>query len=148
MLWVLAGVAIVSLVIFAQIDDWSRDWTTNVAATDEAAGNLRPLTLDLPLDQAADRLRRVVGSLPRWQAVAWPSEPPTPDAALEVALVRTTPLLRFKDDVQVRMVASPDGRSTTVHIRSQSRIGRGDLGQNPRNIRELLDRLAAGHLVP
>ncbi len=50
--------------------------------------------------------------------------------------VRTTPLFRFRDDVTVRVHADGDG--TRAEVTSASRIGKGDLGQNPRNIKELL----------
>lgn len=142
MLWVLAGVAIVALFVFAQIDDWRRDLRTNVAATDGTTDDLRPLTLGMPRDQALEKLRQAVQALPRWQEVAPPAGDPEP-AVTRIHLVRTTPILRFKDDIHVRLVASDDGLATTVHVRSQSRIGRGDLGQNPRNIRELLGKLEA-----
>jgi uncharacterized protein (DUF1499 family) len=50
--------------------------------------------------------------------------------------VRTTPLMRYKDDIRVRIVPAASG--SRVSAESRSRIGRGDLGQNPRNLRELL----------
>jgi uncharacterized protein (DUF1499 family) len=144
MLWVLAGSAVggaaVTLFIFSHIDDWSRDLTTNTASTDEASDDLKPLTLHMPIGQALDKLRRTVDELDRWEESPSSTEnvPATTD---DIHLVRTTPLLRFKDDVYVRLQPSDDGQSTTFHVRSQSRVGRGDLGQNPRNIRELLQRL-------
>ena len=50
-----------------------------------------------------------------------------------------TPLLRFKDDVVIRLEATRGG--TEIHIRSSSRIGRGDLGANTRHILDLLEML-------
>lgn len=55
--------------------------------------------------------------------------------------VRATSVLRFEDDVTV--TAEPgDGRSR-LKLTSASRIGKTDLGQNPRNLRELLAALDA-----
>lgn len=54
----------------------------------------------------------------------------------------TTQLLRFTDDVQIELRVAACG--TELHIRSASRIGRGDFGANARHIMELhatLDRL-------
>jgi uncharacterized protein (DUF1499 family) len=43
------------------------------------------------------------------------------------------------DDVHVRLIA--DGVNTRVEAKSQSRVGVGDLGQNPRNLRQLTNAL-------
>ena len=50
--------------------------------------------------------------------------------------VRKTRLFRFRDDVTARVYPDPDG--ARLDITSASRLGKGDLGQNPRNIEELL----------
>ena len=47
-----------------------------------------------------------------------------------------TRLLRFVDDVVVRVTPEPPG--TRVDIRSRSRVGLGDLGTNARRIRRIL----------
>jgi uncharacterized protein (DUF1499 family) len=50
--------------------------------------------------------------------------------------------VRFKDDVVIRIV--PDGTGqTVVDVRSKSRIGRGDMGQNAKRVREFLAALRA-----
>jgi uncharacterized protein (DUF1499 family) len=81
---------------------------------------------------APDRLLaafiRAVETLPRWSA--------GPSGEGEVRAVRTTRLLRFRDDVKVRVFA--EGAGAGAELTSNSRIGKGDLGQNPRNIKELL----------
>lgn len=86
---------------------------------------------------AEQALRR----LPRWTLVTRDSE----NDALE-AEVRT-PILSFTDDVTVYLFSLGHGQ-TRVTIRSRSRLGRGDWGQNAAHIRELQsamdDRLNAG----
>jgi uncharacterized protein (DUF1499 family) len=62
------------------------------------------------------------------------------DESIWVAdLVRTTRLFRFQDDVSLTIVRSD--HSTGITAMSRSRVGVGDLGQNPRNIREILNAL-------
>ena len=50
--------------------------------------------------------------------------------------VRETRLFRFADDVTARVAPYPDG--ARLELTSASRLGKGDLGQNPRNLTELL----------
>ena len=73
-------------------------------------------------------VRRAVGRLPRWRLEA--------SEGGEVRAVRTTRLLRFRDDVTARVTPAPDG--ARLELTSASRVGKGDLGQNPRNIEELV----------
>lgn len=53
--------------------------------------------------------------------------------------IRTTRFFGFEDDVTVRVAAHEGG--ARAEVVSASRAGRSDLGQNPRNLRELLDAL-------
>ena len=55
--------------------------------------------------------------------------------------MHTTLVWRFEDDVTVK-VTREAGR-TRVSVRSKSRLGRADFGQNARNVRELLAALDA-----
>lgn len=143
MLWVLAGVAIVTIFIFSHVDDWSRDLTTNTAWTDDASQTLQPLRVAKSPELVKADLLRVIESMSNWQ-VADGGEVGSVanDDAIKVHLVRTTTIMRFKDDIWVTLLQGDSEGSTVVQVRSQSRLGRGDLGQNPRNIRELLERLA------
>ncbi len=83
---------------------------------------------DVP--QAAAAAEQALGRLARWKLIHHDSE----NDALE-AEVRTR-IGPFTDDVTVYFF--PLGRGQTrVTIRSRSRLGRGDLGQNAHHIREL-----------
>lgn len=53
----------------------------------------------------------------------------------------TTAVLRFQDDVVVRLRA--EGAGTRVDVRSKSRMGKGDLGANARRVVAYLDALRA-----
>jgi uncharacterized protein (DUF1499 family) len=57
----------------------------------------------------------------------------------EVHYVASTLVLRLKDDVNVRI--RREGGKTKVTVRSKSRMGTMDFGQNARNVRELLGEL-------
>lgn len=50
-----------------------------------------------------------------------------------------TSLLKFKDDVDIHLNLASCG--TELHIRSSSRVGRGDLGANTRHILDLMTTL-------
>jgi len=143
MLWVLAGVAIVTIFIFSHVDDWSRDLTTNTAWTDEASQTLKPLRVAKSPELVKADLLRVVDSMSNWRVADGGEDSSVVDGgALKVHLVRTTTIMRFKDDIWVTLMPGDSEGATVVQVRSQSRLGRGDLGQNPRNIRELLGRLS------
>jgi uncharacterized protein (DUF1499 family) len=58
-----------------------------------------------------------------------------------VSAVHETRVFRFKDDVTVTIRRK--GGKTVVSVRSKSRIGEWDFGQNARNIRDLFQALDA-----
>lgn len=60
---------------------------------------------------------------------------PVRDGIIEA--VARTPILGFRDDVVVRVRATPDG--ARIDVRSASRYGRHDLGTNAKRVRELID---------
>jgi len=60
---------------------------------------------------------------------------------LRIEATATTLLYGFKDDVVVR-IAESNG-ATRVDVRSKSRVGRSDLGENAKRIRKFLARLGA-----
>jgi uncharacterized protein (DUF1499 family) len=108
--------------------------TRNWADTDEP-GNPGPVPPELPLPppEALARVEAAVRGLPRWQVEGVDREGGV------VRATRRTRLWRFVDDVTVRLEATAGG--TRVHARSQSRVGKGDFGQNRRNLRELFRAL-------
>ena len=127
-----------AFILFAcQIDDWSRDLTTNFAETSVDATDplMRPLQLSATTEEVQDAIQSFVGRNGNWDA----GEPVVESEAVRVPLTRSTRVFRFVDDVEVRIQTTAEG--TEVHVSSQSRVGKGDLGQNPRNIRELLKAL-------
>lgn len=79
-------------------------------------------------EKLLDAVRWAVEGLPRWTL--------EDEDGQKLHAVRRTRLLRFEDDVTVR-VRTRD-RGSEAHFESRSRMGRGNLGQNPRNLEELL----------
>jgi uncharacterized protein (DUF1499 family) len=61
------------------------------------------------------------------------------EAEGRIEATATTPLLQFKDDVVIRI--TPSGDSTTLDIRSASRVGQSDLGTNGKRIRAFVREL-------
>lgn len=93
---------------------------------------LQPRSYAAPPEQVVAAVKDALGSLPRWRLVGSGSGP----GGARLEAVHTTLVWRFEDDVTVK-VTREAGR-TRVSVRSRSRIGRADFGQNARNIRELL----------
>ena len=137
-LLIVAGILFVSIACLAwQIDDWSRDFVQNRAATSADAANaaLRPIKADVPPGQVARLIEEVVDDLRGWQ-IESQSESET---RIQFMLTRTSRLFRFVDNVTVRIEPTADG--CVINATSQSRVGKGDLGQNPRNIAELFSAI-------
>jgi uncharacterized protein (DUF1499 family) len=67
----------------------------------------------------------------------WPRTVVVADSGTYIHAEFTTRLLRFVDDVEFRY----DPVAEVVHVRSASRIGRGDMGTNRRRIEALRERL-------
>jgi uncharacterized protein (DUF1499 family) len=74
------------------------------------------------------------------QELEWEIREANADAGL-IEAVATVPIFRFRDDVTITLSNSEGG--TLVHVRSRSRVGKSDLGENARRIRKFQARLAA-----
>jgi uncharacterized protein (DUF1499 family) len=95
----------------------------------EAYPDLKTLVVTAPANkvfEAADKVIKDMG-----MEIVDASEPD-----LRIEATATSLLYGFKDDMVVRIVES-DG-TTRVDVRSKSRLGRSDLGQNANRIREFL----------
>ena len=113
---------------------WLRWFTRNWAETGEDGDPaLAPLVLSLPLAEALVGIEEAIRQLPRWRIDKVDAD------RLTIHACRQTRFLRLVDDVRVRLEPTADG--TRVHARSQSRVGIGDLGQNRRNLQQLLTAL-------
>jgi len=94
--------------------------------------DLQPREYAASEQRVTEALKAAAGRLSRFAFVGAGRGP----GGSEVHYVASTPVLRFKDDVNVRI--RREGAKTKVTVRSKSRMGTMDFGQNARNVRELL----------
>ena len=100
--------------------------------------DLRVRDYALEPERVAHALQDALGRRPRWSITGSGHGP----GGTVVQAVHENRLLPFlEDDVTVRM--RREGGQTRVSVRSHSRLGTWDFGQNARNIRELLAALDA-----
>jgi len=95
--------------------------------------DILPRRVAAPPGRVFDAAMHTVNRLPRWSMVSYN------EGTGQIRAEATTRLLRFVDDVTIRV--EPDGDRALVHVRSASRVGKGDFGQNARNIRAFLSEL-------
>ncbi len=91
-----------------------------------AYADLDTLLTDAPIDDAFDHALRVA------TALGWEVYHQDRNAGV-IEAVDTTAIMRFQDDIVIRVRSNADG--TLVDLRSVSRVGLGDLGANAARIR-------------
>ena len=93
--------------------------------------------LDIPPDTAFETLRAIVTNTSGWTLE-------DEDAGeRRLTFVSTSPIMRFKDDVDIAVLASDSGGSD-IMIYSRSRLGYSDLGANRKRVKSLLNVLSNG----
>lgn len=111
-------------------------WLTENVADTRTPGPPGPRRYASPFARTWDVLLEVARDRHGWRVERADEE----EGVLEA--VCRTPVLRFRDDLTVRVSLDDEGL-TRVDARSASRVGIGDLGTNARRIRRLwrsLDR--------
>ena len=91
-----------------------------------AYADLKPLILAVPPKQAFDRAARVARRL-RWNVLDADAED------MRIEATATTTWFGFRDDVVIRV--RPHENGSRIDIRSTSRVGKSDAGQNANRIR-------------
>jgi uncharacterized protein (DUF1499 family) len=97
--------------------------------------DLQPRAYAQGEDAVAKAARAALERLPRFSFVGAGSGP----GGSSLQAVAATKLLKFKDDVTIRI--RRQGGATRVSVKSRSRTGKLDFGQNARNVREFLAAL-------
>lgn len=97
--------------------------------------DLRPKIYAASEAKVAKAAEEAIRHLPRWTLVGSGRGP----GGHSIQAVSTTRLWRFDHDVTIRVYR--EAPWTYVSVRSKSRIGKGDFGQNARNIRIFLAEL-------
>jgi uncharacterized protein (DUF1499 family) len=106
----------------------------NISPQRRAYPDLKPVVRSDSPENAFEAIVAAAKRMPRWRIIAQ-------DAASRVLeAVATTGLMRFKDDVVVEV--RPKGTGSAVHVRSKSRVGKGDLGANAARIRAFFAELS------
>ncbi|TKB72197.1 MAG: DUF1499 domain-containing protein [Nitrospira sp.] len=95
--------------------------------------DLQPKTYPMELNRLVDVSRTVADRMPGWSRVTGGF------GAHEINATVTSALFRFQDDITIRVTLQ--GQGAMVWVRSASRIGRWDFGQNARTIRAFLTEL-------
>jgi len=116
---------------------------SNSAATDPASDfpELHPPRYDTPPEALHAAVVQAVERL-GWEVSM------RDDGQLHLTAVIITPLLRFRDDVEIRAERAPDGGSLLT-ARSSSRVGKADFGANTRHLLDLfatVDDIVAGNV--
>jgi uncharacterized protein (DUF1499 family) len=97
--------------------------------------DLKELTFVASEQRVASAAKEAIASLPRWSFVGSGRGP----GGSEIQALVVTRVFRFKADVTLRIRRA--GGVTRVSVRSRSRFGAWDFGQNARNVRELVAAL-------
>ena len=107
--------------------------TTNVAQTSPTPEfpELKTRYYDAPLAKVFDEASAAIRSLSNWKVVS--ADPATGSIAAEKRV------LMFVDDVRIQVIA--EGPRTRVDARSNSRVGKGDFGENRRHVAQFLTAL-------
>ncbi|HWQ40241.1 MAG TPA: DUF1499 domain-containing protein [Burkholderiales bacterium] len=100
----------------------------------KAYPDLAPLVVSHPPEKVFEAAKAVIVKMGMELVDASPQE-------MRIEATDTSLLYGFKDDVVVRITTNSDG--TQVDVRSKSRVGRSDLGQNAKRIRAFLAKLQA-----
>jgi uncharacterized protein (DUF1499 family) len=114
---------------FASFAIWPPINDVETGATPEYP-DIQPRDYRFSADRVLSAASESVEALERFEVVSVDEE------AGVVAATADTPSGRFTDDITVRVEANGDG-GAIVFVRSQSRVGKGDFGQNARNIEAL-----------
>ena len=101
---------------------------------------LRTLVLELDPEDSFRQVKEAVLAL-KWQIIE--EEPPTQrnNQTGRIEAVAETRLMRFRDDVTIRIRRS--GEEVRVDIRSASRLGRHDFGTNAARILRLVEEITS-----
>ena len=95
---------------------------------------LAPAQLSVPPAQAAEKVKQAL-SQQGWKAMGAGQE----GEVYWFEATATTKLMRFKDDISIEV--RPGSSGSEVHMRSKSRLGRGDFGANAQRIEKFLSLL-------
>lgn len=97
--------------------------------------DLEPIKLPVDLERAFQKAKELAKKMKGWHVIHADSQQKVIEA------VATTPWVKFKDDVVLEIRPGENEWESVVHMRSKSRLGRGDFGANYKRIRQFLSLL-------
>ncbi len=115
---------------------WPRINDVSTGATPQYS-DVQPQSFNQPFDKV------FAAALAAAQSFGWEIRESNREQGREqgiIEAVATTRLFKFKDDVTVTITR--EGETTVVNVRSRSRVGKSDLGENARRIRAFQAELA------
>ncbi len=133
-------IAVVAGIIWA-LTSWPRLREVETGRTPEYP-DLRVRDYTSAESVVAKAAKTAVERLPRWSPGALGSGP----GGTEIQAVASAAFWPVKSDVTIRI--RRDGGKTRVSVRSRSRMGPLDFGQNARNIRDFLAELDRAMYLP
>jgi uncharacterized protein (DUF1499 family) len=136
---VVSGVAVVAVAAFLILSRWPLINVVETGRTPEYP-DILPRRYEATVERVFDAALHAVNRLPRWSLRSYQPE------SGEIRAEARTRLFRYVDDIHIRVVS--EGSATVVLVRSASRVGRGDFGQNARNIRALFNEIDRQMRIP
>ncbi len=106
------------------------------AAQRQAFPDIVPMTMRMSVEEAASQSRRIISSM----GMKVLKDEATEDG-WRIEATDTTLWFGFVDDFVVRIRAESDG--ARIDLRSKSRVGKSDLGENARRIRKFIKKMEA-----
>ncbi|KAA1257720.1 hypothetical protein LF1_02090 [Rubripirellula obstinata] len=82
--------------------------------------------------EIAGKLNVAFDSHRQWETISQAGK----DDQIVLHAIRRTKLFGFVDDVRIELSSDQDGQ-TRLYASSRSRVGKGDLGQNARNLQQM-----------
>jgi len=112
----------------------------NIAQTSEGGGTkgLKTRVYRSDAEAVKKASKEVIAGLTSWGS-AWKLTDET-DGGSELRLKAEVPVVVFTDDLEVTIKGNDDG-TVEVNVRSESRVGKSDFGENARHVRKLLSAL-------
>lgn len=103
-------------------------------ATPQARADRAAPIFTFPASELFDRARSAIGSRKDWKLVA------ADERTGRIRFIAVTPLMKFKDDVDLAILPFGNGQSTLIAY-SRSRVGYSDMGANAKRLEALIGAL-------
>jgi uncharacterized protein (DUF1499 family) len=103
--------------------------------------NLKPLILEESKEELFSRILKTAQKMPRWEVLG-PSGDQIAPGPFRLEAVSKTKIFRFRDDIVIEVRDEPKDQTSSIHMRSKSRLGKGDFGANAKRIEQFFSMLS------